>query len=234
MIRVDAPRHRHLRLPPLRCNEALADDRDFVDSALEQVRHISRYRPFTADTHVLDFGCGPGRFAIGLVTLGVPLAAYWGIDTNESAIGWCKRWLQPQDARFRFVHVPAHNARYNRRAVGTPPLPVPRREFDIAFVNSVFSHMLPPDVSFYLTALHDALQPAGILYMTAFLEENVAAVQENPPGYLGKKSRGPLHRVRYEKGYFFELIDDAGLTVQDFRYRGIERTGQSVIVAAPR
>ena len=97
------------------------------------------------------------------------------------------------------------------------------------FLNSVFSHMLQNDIKFYLNEFYKILNDKGFVYFTAFVEESVPDVEENPNNYL-EKSSGRLHRVRYNKNFIEKLISDAGFTVEKFIHRGIERTSQSVYV----
>ena len=70
----------------------------------------------------------------------------------------------------------------------------------------------------------------GKVYITAFVEENVQDVEENPKGYMGKESKGALHRVRYDKNFFFKMVRKANFCVDEFHHQLIERTGQSVLV----
>lgn len=89
--------------------------------------------------------------------------------------------------------------------------------------------MLEDDVNFYLREFRRVLCLTGKIYLTAFIEEDVPAMIENPKDYLGG-SKGPLHRVRYSRKFFYELVREAGLTVCDYRHHMIDRTGQSVVV----
>ena len=153
------------------------------------------------------------------------------IDSDASAINWCTRWINRFHPNFAFHHIPAHNARYNPSSSPRRPLPFEEASFELAFLNSVFSHMLTEDVQFYLGEMHKLLIPGGLIYATAFVEESVPEEEENPEGYLNKNSAGPLHRVRYEKNFLLGLFEQAGFHLVDFVHHGIERTGQSVIVA---
>ncbi|MEL6988412.1 MAG: hypothetical protein AAGK97_11340, partial [Bacteroidota bacterium] len=59
--------------------------------------------------------------------------------------------------------------------------------------------------------------------------ENVPNEEENPTNYIAK-SKGALHRVRFEKTYFFNLVSDSGLNVKEFYHQEISRTKQSVLI----
>lgn len=228
---LEARRFGSLYLPLARSNEGLADDLAYIESAKEQVGDLARYCSMGESISILDFGCGQGRFANGLLATGQVVGAYLGVDTSLQAVNWCKQWILPGNHRFDFKHVPSFNARYNPKAEPQQELPLPVGSFDVAFLNSVFSHMLDDDVAFYLGQLGRSLKIGGIVYMTAFLEPNVADVEENPKGYLGKESIGPLHRVRFEESYFLDLVSKAGFRIVDYRHQGVGRTGQSVVVA---
>jgi len=103
------------------------------------------------------------------------------------------------------MHLPAENARYNPTEKGLKALPYKKNEFNLIFLNSVFSHMLTTDIKFYLSEFYKVLNMNGKVYLTAFIEENVPNVEENPKDYLNK-SVGALHRVRYEKEFFYSLV----------------------------
>lgn len=224
-------RYQNLFLPLVRSNEGLSDDQEYIKSAVGQVEALLQYCELTSDTHILDFGCGQGRFANGLLVRAPNIGSYCGIDTDSESINWCKRWLQQYNPNFTFIHVPAHNARYNPSAKARPVLPIKANFSDVVFLNSVFSHMLTADVRFYLGQLHEALCKGGVIYITAFVERGVLSVEENPEGYLGKRSEGALHRVRYEQSFFLGLIEEAGFRIVDFQHQKIDRTKQSIVVA---
>ncbi len=226
-----ARQYKNIYLPLRRSNEKLADDDSYINSALSQTDSLRQYLELNQTTRIIDFGCGQGRFANGLILKLPDLQHFTGVDTDASAINWCTRWINRFHPNFAFHHIPAHNARYNPSSSPRRPLPFEEASFELAFLNSVFSHMLTEDVQFYLGEMHKLLIPGGVIYATAFVEESVPEEEENPEGYLNKNSAGPLHRVRYEKNFLLGLFEQAGFHLVDFVHHGIERTGQSVIVA---
>lgn len=231
-IRVfQARKYQGIHLPITRSNEQLSDDQAFLDSAYEQIAVLRQHIALSGDTHLLDFGCGQGRLALGLIQKVPESVRYVGIDTDQDAIHWCRRWIQRFHPGYIFKHVPAYNALYNPTSSGRSPLPLDSGTMDIVFLNSVFSHMLKDDVEFYLAEIGRVLKSGGLLYTTAFIESGVPDVEENPEGYLDKESTLPLHRVRYEKDFFLNLVRKAGMDTIKFDYRGIQRTQQSVVIA---
>lgn len=56
------------------------------------------------------------------------------------------------------------------------------------------------------------------MYVTAFIEEDVPQIEENPEGYLDRHSVGPLHRVRYERAFFIDLFEKVRFNIFDFQH----------------
>lgn len=226
-----AKKYKNIYLPYSRSNEALINDNDYIDSAINQVKSLERYYKINTETKILDFGCGQGRFANGLITTNKSFKAYLGIDTDLISIKWCNKWIKNNREDISFLHLNAHNERYNPNADERLSFPIKPNSYQIAFLNSVFSHMLVEDVKFYLNELYKVLSNDGLLYLTAFIDNDVKNVEENPKNYLDKKNHGALHRVRYEKHFFLKLLNNAGFTIEHYKYQGINRTKQSEIIA---
>ncbi len=222
--------YNELYLPPFRENQGLSNNETYIQSAIDQIVHLSQHYQFNKDSVVLDFGCGQARLVNGFKTLGTNLGAYYGIDTHLKSINWCKKWISPYGSEFNFGHVAAHNARYNKTAEKLLPLPFDSNKFDLIFLNSVFSHMMTDDVSYYLNEFERTMKNESTLYVTAFVEEDVPDVEDNPDNYLGE-AKGTLHRVRFEKKFFLGLFERAGFNVEVFSHQHITRTKQSVIIA---
>lgn len=227
-----------VQLPPphLRfCGPEFRDDRFFLRSARGEADRLVEECGVRPPARVLDVGCGPGRLAIGIIDrLGEP-AAYTGIDVHRPSIEWCRRYIGARHPAFRFHHLDARNARYNpaaAAAAASTRLPADDAAFDVAYLYSVFSHMLAEDVRAYLGELHRVLVPGGALFFTGFVEEDVPDVTENPPGYRRPWS-GPLHCVRYDRAYLAAMLADAGFDLVRFGY-GLETDGQSAVYARRR
>ena len=229
----------HLPHPNLRFGaKELQNDEAYVNSAVVQVERVISECGLTAGSEVLDFGSGQGRFAQGLLVRLPRIRRYCGVDAHAPSVEWCRRHVGTRHPAFEFLHLDAYNARYNPFCNGgsrAPALPFEADQFDIAFLNSVFSHMLVNDVRHYSGELFRVLRPGGCMFLTAFLEDDVPPVSVNPAGYLEEfgKSNGPLHRVRYERGFFESILLAVGFHVRTVDYRSEPRGQSAVIVNRP-
>ena len=100
-------------------------------------------------------------------------------------------------------------------------------KFDIAYLYSVFSHMVLDDVRRYLGAIRDVLRPEGKLFFTTFVEEQVPDFEVNPEGYK-QDWKGELHCVRFERNFLESLVGEFGFRMDEFRY-ATEADGQSAV-----
>ncbi|GAA0191689.1 hypothetical protein GCM10009122_54240 [Fulvivirga kasyanovii] len=220
--------YKGLNLPNFRTNQQLSSNEDYLNSGIEQVDFLKEKGLLTNSSKILDFGCGQGRLANTLEYTNTPFSSYTGIDTDKKSIDWCNKNLRYKDA-YNFIHLSAHNARYNKRAEGLQELPFDKDSFDLIFLNSVFSHMLTNDIQFYLNQFNRVLHKNGAVYLTAFVENDVPDVEENPQNYIAE-STGALHRVRYEKNFFISLMENANFRLHGFYHQQIDRTKQSVVI----
>jgi len=202
-----------------------AHDESFLSSGEDEAIRLQREFGIHKGSAVLDIGCGPGRLPIGILSKIGELRAYRGIDVSDAPIEWCKKYIEKKYPTFQFLKINAKNERYNPTGTEQIKLPFTDQAFDIIYLYSVFSHMKTPDIKAYLSEFKRLLKPTGKVFLTAFTEEFVPDMEENPPNYkTGWK--GALHCVRYEKNCFNKLISDHGFKVDKYEY-GVETDGQS-------
>lgn len=221
------------QLPPpeLRsCGIRFRDDVTFLESADAEAERLMKELGVDASSHVLDIGCGAGRLPVGLVRQIGDVSSYHGVDLNEAAIDWCRRHIGARHPNYQFHVVTAHHARYNPD--GTPmdddfSLPIPDGFFDVAYLHSVFANMVENDVDAYARIFRQVLRPGGVVFFTAFIEDDVPPMTINPTDYTIKSS-GVLNVVRYERGHLFSIFERRGFEVDRFEY-GAELDGQSAV-----
>jgi SAM-dependent methyltransferase len=231
-FRTDFVRHHGLTLPArhLRlCGAEFHDDAYFLESArYETERLISRFG-LNRESRVLDVGCGMGRLPLGILSRLGEIRCYRGIDVQADCIGWCVRHIQKEHPEFQFIHVNARNARYNpdgSEVLEGFRFPFDSASFDIINMFSVFTHLTEDTIRIYLEEFRRVLAPEGKVFLTAYVEDEVADMSENPPGYL-LRSVGPLHVVRYNRAYFQNILAEFGWKVDGFEHAK-EPPGQSV------
>ncbi len=212
----------------------------FLTSGEAEARRLIDHMGLTRDSRVLEIGCGPGRLPTGIISVLGDIRLYRGIDVSVKPILWCQKYITPVHPSFQFTHLDMHNDRYNPKGhleAEKLRLSLPDHSFDIIYLYSVFSHLRTEHVRFYLGEFRRLLAPGGRVFLTAFLEEDVPDMAENPDDYRtvwveNKQTwKGALHCVRYNKKFFWQLAEEAGLTVVHFTH-GVETDKQSGVYLA--
>jgi SAM-dependent methyltransferase len=217
---------KHLRF----CGAEFKDNEYFLVSAKAEAERLIKQNHLSRDSRILDLGCGVGRLPIGILAKGLEIKSYCGIDVDERSIRWCKKHIQSKHHQFQFQHTNARNALYNPKGAEVDTklrLPFDDQSLDIIYLYSVFSHMLIGDVRIYAREFKRVLRQDGSVFLTAFAEDNVPDVVENPVGYK-MRWNGPLHCVRYNLAFLSGLFTDAGFRLANFVH-GRETDGQSAI-----
>lgn len=190
----------------------------FLKSADEQAeRLLAPEWRINPDSRVLDFGCGAGRLAIGIIR-NIGSVNYLGIDVRPECIEWCQKEITRRYPSFRFELSTAANERYNPNGTRSdlpPRLPLPDRAVDAIFLHSVFTHMRSADIVNTLREFSRVLTENGYLCLTAFLGDDCSPETENPPNVIAELgvTATPLFYVQYERGYFTSLLADAGFEI---------------------
>lgn len=225
-------------LPPVEyrlCGEHFKSDEAYVRSAVKEAERLRDTLEIGPGDRVLDIGCGYGRLLTGLsIVFTDNPPSYTGIDVNTRAITWTQRHLGSLYPWAGFLRINMKNERYNPRGSGRSAistLPFDVATFDAINLYSVFSHLMTDDVEFYLREMRRILAPSGKVFLTAFVEDGVPEVEENPED-SGLPNVGRLHIVRYNREFFDGLVRNHGLTIQQFSY-GRETDGQSAYILGP-
>lgn len=194
----------------------------FLSCAGDYVRMMARYADLQPNHKVLDIGCGLGRIATGLTQYLGPEAEYVGFDIVASAIGWAKEHVAPLHPRFQFHHLDLQNEYYN--PVGETSearFPIEERNFDFAFLCSVFTHMHFEDVASYLVQANERLDMGGRLFATFFLmnQDAIEAVRIRRSDIAFELTNGVEHyaeneptlsSVAHEEAAVLKLVEQSG------------------------
>ena len=125
----------------------------------------------TSKSKVLEIGCGSGRTALAL-TKTLEKGNYMGVDIDKVSINACQRHQLFQQSGFVFEHIDVQNMMYNSQGKTSPKsykFSFEDASFDHIFLISVFTHMLPEEVSNYIGEISRLLRPGGKCMLSTFL-----------------------------------------------------------------
>jgi SAM-dependent methyltransferase len=159
-----------------------------------------------AGERVLDVGCGAGRLAAPLLDHLGPEGSYEGFDRDASRIDWCNEHIAPLHPGFRFQAVSVFNSSRQKGILpaGELAFPYPEADFDLVFLFSVFTHMLPDGVERYLAEIGRVLKPGGRTVITWFLlnDESRQALDEQHDERRGSASNAHQARLNHDFGVY--------------------------------
>jgi SAM-dependent methyltransferase len=176
---------------------------------------------------VLDVGCGVGRVAIPLTQYLQGSGSYEGIDIVLDGIDWCRKMITPRCPHFRFQVADLFNRSYNpqgRCQARTYTFPFPDASFDLVYLTSVFTHMLPEELENYLYEISRVLKRGSKCLITYFLlnDESAALLAAGQSQYDFKHKKGvyrtiTMHRpedaVCYDEPFVVRLYEKYGLAI---------------------
>lgn len=143
----------------------------FLDSSFQNFKELLFFTGVTPTQRVLDYGCGLARLAIPMSGyLDGAKGYYCGVDTDNSCIERNRR-VFGHLPNFEFHHVDIYSKMYNRKGQSYQVLLEKdfRGPFDLAFLFSVFTHVLPEDCDFLLKFLNLQLSRPGEIFASFFL-----------------------------------------------------------------
>jgi SAM-dependent methyltransferase len=197
--------------PPYSLRTFVGDARGFERVGRWFVEDLTKLGLVGRGTRVLEIGCGCGRLARPLAadeTLRELGLSYTGMDIDHASIDWCRRHIAPLNSRFHFYHADCHNASYNPGgtiAASSYWFPHPGNSFDLILLTSVFTHVLPDELTHYLSEIARLLAPDGTAYASFFLYGS--------PGEAGQARRHPLE--------FSFTHDDYAVSSKDHPANGV-------------
>ena len=200
---------------------------------------------------VLDVGCGSGRIAVPLAGYLNHEGRYAGFDISKEAIAWCKENVSRTHPNFDFEVADIENKYYNPNGKYKSSdfrFPHSDASFDVVFLTSVFTHMLPTDVEHYMQEIARVLKSGGKCLSTFFLlnEESIRltkAKKRTPnfkyhrQGYRTSNAKRPEAAIAYPEAFVRELYEKCGLKLEEpLRYgswcgRTDYLTFQDVVIA---
>ncbi len=180
-----------------------------------------------ADVDILDVGCGV-RFTMAIINRAIPIRSYSGLEVDQPIIDFLKSKVERHDDRFHFERWDARNQRYNKdgfKMQATSVLPF-AGSFDLIWLFSVFTHLEPVDAAHMLVILRKHIRPAGKLFFSAFIDDDLDGFEDRVPDK-------PLFTAYYGRGYMTEMIRNSGWRIDSFNDKELHNWIQHYIVCSP-
>jgi ubiquinone/menaquinone biosynthesis C-methylase UbiE len=223
--------------PPLRIRLHIGP---FLDPRLYRFageRNVAGFRELAGlkpDATFLDIACGCGRVARALTEYLDASATYEGFDAAKKPVEWAQSVITRKFPNFHFRTADAFNKRYNPSGkTGAPDLifPYGDNEFDFAFAGSLYTHMLPEEVTNFVEETTRVLKPGGTTFATFCLlnERTLPIVDEGKsmPRLIYKygdcrvRTIGdPAHFIAHPESWVRNLYEEAGLSIVEPIVRG--------------
>lgn len=192
---------------------------------------------------VLDLGSGNGQKARALTRFLDARGSYEGLDVVADGIEWC-RTRYARFPNFRFQHADVYSSHYNpqsRVADTEYRLPYADGEFDVVFLTSVFTHMLPDGIANYTGEIGRVLKPGGRCVATLFLLNadstariiaggSAIAFVEVPGGFRVMDPKNPSQAVAVSEEWARGTFTAAGLKVAEITF-GTWSGGPDILAA---
>ncbi len=193
---------------------------------------LLRLTELRRDSRVLDYGCGLGRLCIPLQAFLKDDGSYVGVDTDVSCISYLDDLHNRPN--FAFHHVDIFTTMYNKDGT-TMPSALDQLDvgapFDVTFLFSVFTHILPADMDPLLAFLKKTLKPGGQVMASFFIlnEKSLAGIEQGtshrpfPYSYHGAMIDNedvPEGAVAYTEADLTGYIERAGLSIAETSYGG--------------
>lgn len=181
---------------------------------------LKQYCNLHTRSRVLEIGCGSGRTAVQLADFLEP-GQYVGMDIEKVSLEACSNNRRLASRNFKFDLIDIQNNEYNpngRFRADEYRFSYPDRSMDTVFLMSVFTHMLPGDISHYITEIGRMLDQGGTCLFSTFLldhgrGERGITFTHDGEGFSYYDARMPEIAVAYPQRFFEDGFGKEGLVL---------------------
>jgi ubiquinone/menaquinone biosynthesis C-methylase UbiE len=198
----------------------------YKEIGTEFFEYFTAYTDVTPSDKVLDVGCGWGRLGLPFTKFLSPEGEYHGFEIIENRVRWAQKNISSRHPNFHFKLVDVKNFIYSEEGVSATSFKFPYDDnsFDLVFLNSVFTHMLPQDVDHYLSEIKRVLAPGGKCLITYFLlnKEALGLIENSKSlidfkfemnGYMTNDQVNPEEAIAFKEDYILDLYKKHGISI---------------------
>jgi ubiquinone/menaquinone biosynthesis C-methylase UbiE len=160
-------------IPPLELRHKLGQDEEHSGEAyVQSLRSLCGLKP---RERILDVGSGCGRVALSLAHYLNTKGSYEGLEIVKEFVDWCKKNISSRYPNFQFKHANIYSQAYNPDGIfraSQYKFPYDDESFDVVFLSSVFTHMLPEDLKNYIREISRVMKKNGRCWISYFLLTN--------------------------------------------------------------
>lgn len=191
-------------------------------------RYLQQEAGLQPHHHVLDIGSGIGRMAVALTGILSEKGRYDGFDVVKKGVRWSQKHISSRFLQFHFKHIDLGNDLYksSQNNAANFTFPYEDEQFDCIVVISVFTHMLPEEVSRYLHEISRVIKHDGKCLATFFVLNETSKQLMDQRGqfhfpynyghYRLMSERVKSANVAFEEEYLRKVAKKAGLKVGQY------------------
>jgi len=177
---------------------------------------------------VLEVGCQYGRLTMPFIKFLNDDGSYYGLEILSEAVDSCKTNIAAKYPNFHFIKSNVYNKYYNpdgKIKANQYRFPFDDNSFDLVFLVSVFTHMMPDDVKHYLGEISRILKPKSKCFITYFLldDDSITWIQSNKSDQKNFKFKNDIYRsvdeenpeslISYDTSWIRKKYNESGLTL---------------------
>ncbi len=199
---------------------------DYREIGDEFFKYFVDFCGLSPNHRVLDVGCGIGRMAVPLTTY-LTSGSYEGFDIVRDGIKWSTKTITSRYPNFQFQLAGIYNKVYNpsgRVSAVEYRFPYEDNSFDLVFLTSVATHMMPADLEHYISEISRVLKPGGQTLITFFLLDEEARLLMKQhrssvdfsfrgDGYWTMSATSPEQAVAFEEQYIRQLYKSNNMQI---------------------
>ncbi|MFZ0707107.1 MAG: class I SAM-dependent methyltransferase [Candidatus Korobacteraceae bacterium] len=220
------------RFPPMRyisrtgCNDVLSPYFFYLTHGVNFWLYAFAQGWANLNSRIVDIGSGCGKSAVALRDfeyMGQRFQGqYFGFDVDADMIRWCQQNFAPE--HFSFRSIDSFSAVYNPSGASQTQVRLQGCDdgsIDLVMSQSLFSHLLEPELRAYVRESARVLRGGGLMAMTFFCMDDLRALKllggrwsfahQREAAHI-ENERYPEAAVAYDKAWMEQVCREAGFS----------------------